>query len=258
MASRDWSVRHRFYLETQLQAGATCRLDELARQLATVLRLTAGDAIILFNGDGYEYLARLHKVAPKEVSAHIVDRRPTHTDPYLRLTLFQCTLKLDKFEWVLQKGTELGVSRFVPVVSRRSVVRPAAALHAKQARWSAIIREATEQCGRTRLPELAAAVEWSALRLPPSIHGLVAWEEADDAPSLGEAAAQLVSAGERRAVALLVGPEGGLTSDEIAELAERGWQIVTMGSRILRAETAALAGVTILMERGGELAGTSV
>ncbi len=118
----------------------------------------------------------LTTLTARHAAGEIVAVRPVHADPRLHLTLYQCTLKQDKFEWVLQKGTELGVSRFAPVVSRRSVVRPAAALRTKYARWRAILREATEQCGRTRLPELDAAVELDAVTLPPGAHGFIAWE----------------------------------------------------------------------------------
>jgi 16S rRNA (uracil1498-N3)-methyltransferase len=220
-----------------------------------VLRLAPGDAVILINGDGHEYLATLSTLTPRHAAGDIVAVRTAATDPRLHLTLYQCTLKQDKFDWVLQKGTELGVSRFVPVVSERSVVRPAAALDGKHARWTAILREATEQCGRTRPPELAPAVELGAVTLPPGAHGFVAWEEAAGSPTLGDAVTTVLRAAGEKAppLALLVGPEGGLAADEVRMLVAQGWQRVTLGPRILRAETAALTGVAVIMERGGEL-----
>jgi 16S rRNA (uracil1498-N3)-methyltransferase len=250
-----WPARHRFFVETPLRVGDACHLDALARQLATVLRLAPGDAITLFNGDSHEYLARLSTLTQRHATGDIVAVRATAADPRFHLTLYPCTLKQDKFDWVLQKGTELGVSCFVPVVSERSVVRPAAALTSKRARWLTILREATEQCGRTRPPELAAAVELDAVTLPAGVHGFIAWEEAAASPALGDAvAAVLRTAGEEApSLALFVGPEGGLTDDEVQTLAVQGWQTVTLGRRILRAETAALAGVAVIMARGGEL-----
>ncbi len=166
------------------------------------------------------------------------------------------TLKQDKFEWVLQKATELGVARIVPVVCGRSVVRPATALVDKRARWLAIVREATEQCGRTRPPILADAIDAHAVSLPAGGHGFLAWEEAGDtAPSLGEAVSAVVDAvAAGQPLALLVGPEGGLTADEVQRFTADGWQTVSLGKRILRAETAALAAVAIFMDRCGELA----
>lgn len=255
MTREDWPARHRFFVETPLRVGDACPLDLLAHQLAAVLRLAPGAAITLFNGDGNEYLATLTTLTSRHAAGDIVAVRATAADPRLHLTLYPCTLKQDKFDWVLQKGTELGVSRFVPVVSERSVVRPAAALASKRARWLTILREATEQCGRTRPPELAAAVELDAVTLPPGAHGFVAWEGAESAPGLGDAVAVVLRAAGEEAppLTLFVGPEGGLTGDEVQTLAAQGWQTVTLGRRILRAETAAIAGVTVILERSGEL-----
>ena len=253
MTREPWPARHRFFVEAPLRVGIACPLDALARQLTTVLRLTPGDAITLFNGDGHEYLARLSTLTPRHAAGDIVAVRTTAADPRLHLTLYPCMLKQDKFDWVLQKGTELGVSRFVPVVSERSVVRPAAALTSKRDRWTTILREATEQCGRTHPPALAAAVELDAVMLPAGAHGFIAWEGADSAPALGDAVAAVLRTAGREALALLVGPEGGLTNDEVQALVAQGWQTVTMGRRILRAETAAVAGVAVIMARGGEL-----
>lgn len=254
MTLETWPARHRFFVEDALRVGASCRLDALAHQLAVVLRLTPGAAITLINGDGNEYLATLTALTPRAATGDIHAVRAVATDPHLHLTLYQCTLKQDKFDWVLQKGAELGVSRFVPVVSERSIVRPAAALAGKDARWRTILRETIEQCGRTRPPELAAAVALDAVGLAPGVHGFVAWEDAMEAPSLGSVIAALCAhSSTPPALALLVGPEGGLTRDEVQMLVTRGWQVVTLGRRILRAETAAIVGATIIMERCGEL-----
>ncbi|HHW84948.1 MAG TPA: 16S rRNA (uracil(1498)-N(3))-methyltransferase [Chloroflexi bacterium] len=258
MTREPWPARHRFWIEDPLHVGAPLRLDALAHQLAVVLRLTPGAAIILINGDGNEYLATLSALSPRHAAGEILAARPGAADPHLHLTLFQCTLKQDKFDWVLQKGVELGVSRFVPVVSERSIVRPLAALAGKRARWSAILREATEQCGRTRPPELGAAIDLDAVTLPSGVHGFVAWEEAETAPALAAAVTHALHASGNHPppLALLVGPEGGLAHNEVQTLMQRGWQAVTLGRRILRAETAALAGVTVIMACSGELGQT--
>ena len=96
----------------------------------------------------------------RSCAAEVLAARTCEAEPQGHLTLYQCSLKQDKFEWVLQKGTELGVSRFVPVISERSIVRPAAALLGKYPRWQAIVREAAEQCGRARVPEIAPPCDW--------------------------------------------------------------------------------------------------
>lgn len=256
MTDLVWPAHRRFFVEAPLRAGAACRLDGIAHQLTTVLRLAPDATLVLVNGDGFEYLARLDLLTARQATGAIIAARPVATDPRVHLTLFQCTLKQDKFEWVLQKATELGVARIVPVVSARSIVRPAAALHTKYPRWQAILREATEQCGRTRPPDLAGAIEWRELVLPCGVHGFAAWEAAAGAPPLGKAVAAAIERAEMPslAFALLVGPEGGLTGAEAQALTGAGWQLVTLGRRLLRAETAALTGVTVLMEQCGELA----
>jgi len=249
-----WQARHRFFVDQPFVLGAPCSLDPIARQLATVLRLAPGQTIIAINGDGREILVELQSITSRSAAGRVVDQRPCAGDPTRDLILFQCSLKQDKFEWVLQKGTELGVTRFVPVVSARSVVRPAAALHKKYDRWQAVLREAVEQCGRSRLPLLAPSIEWPALALPQECHGFVAWEAADGAPSLHAAitAQPSTSGAARPGIALLIGPEGGLTADEVAGAAASGWQVVSLGPRILRAETAALAAVTMALAAAGE------
>lgn len=256
MTAEVWRTRHRFLVETPLGVGAEPRLDALAHQLGAVLRLKPSDPIVLINGDGCEYLAQLTEIGARRAAARVLDLRHTAADPRIDLTLYMATLKQDKFEWVLQKATELGVARITPVVSQRSVVRPAAAMASKRARWLAIVREATEQCGRTRPPLLADAIEAHKVSLPAGVHGFLAWEAAEaDAPSLGAAVAAVAdSIGAGQPLALLVGPEGGLTAEEVQRFSVDGWQVVSLGKRILRAETAAIAAVAVIMERCGELA----
>ena len=116
-----------------------------------VLRLDAGAQIVLFNGDGFDYVIEITELARNFGEGVVVARLATRGETALTLTLYQCSLKSDKFEWVLQKGTELGVARFVPVISARSIVRPAAALLKKYERWHVILREAAEQSGRSRV-----------------------------------------------------------------------------------------------------------
>ena len=148
-----------FVADTPLEVGRGVALDALAHQLHTVLRLPPGSDIVLLDGSGQEFVARLTHVTARQAAAAVLAVRACAAEPAVHLTLYQCSLKQDKFEWVLQKGTELGVARFVPVISARSVVRPVAALVNKIPRWQVIVREAAEQSGRGRLPALAAPIE---------------------------------------------------------------------------------------------------
>ncbi|MGL4648177.1 MAG: RsmE family RNA methyltransferase, partial [Caldilineaceae bacterium] len=171
---------HRFFVSPgSLRAGALITLDEHAHQLHSVLRLQGGAALLLLDGSGLEYEATLTAVASRHAAAQVGASRPSPGEPRLQVALYLCTLKADKFDWVLQKGTELGVSRFVPVVSRRSVVRPASALASKLPRWQAIVREASEQSRRGRLPLVEAPLEFDAAVAKPtgSNPRWIAWEE---------------------------------------------------------------------------------
>jgi len=247
---------HRFFLtEHTISEEQPVDLSPLARQLARVLRLQPGAQIEVLDSQGNACLVEIVSLSPRAGSGRVLARRAVESEPAVRLTLYQCSLKADKFEWVLQKGTELGVSRFVPVISRRSIVRPASALRRKYERWRTIIREAAEQSGRGRLPDLADPLAFiQALESAPGCR-LLPYEGADDeppAPGLGDAVREQCIA-PPPAVSLLIGPEGGFEPAEIDQARAAGWTIATLGPRILRAETAALATVSVIMDRLGEL-----
>lgn len=236
---------HRFFLpQTPIQVGTTVDLEAIAHQLQVVLRLQAGAQITLLDDQGHAYAVEITTLQRRLALGFVQQQLPDPPEPARQLTLYQCSLKADKFEWILQKGTELGVAAFVPVISERSVVRPAAALLKKYERWHAIIQEAAEQCGRGRLPTLAEPRAWpdavehaAGLRLLP-------WEvTAQQAPRL--ASFLLGSVPRPTTVSLLIGPEGGVSAGEALAAQQAGWQAVSLGDQILRAETAALAAVAV-------------
>ena len=241
---------HRFFLPPgTLSSGAQVALDAYAHQLHSVLRLQAGAPLVLLDGSGLEYAATLTDVSAKRAGALVGAARPCPTEPRLQITLYICSLKGEKFAWVLQKCTELGVVRFVPVVSRRSIVRPAAALDAKADRWHAVIREAAEQSHRAVLPALSPALDFDEAIAHAQGLRLLPWEGA--ASESGVARTPQLTAVD--ALSLLVGPEGGLADVEAAAAQAAGWQIVALGPRILRAETAAIAGVAALLALAGDM-----
>ncbi|RIK45008.1 MAG: 16S rRNA (uracil(1498)-N(3))-methyltransferase [Chloroflexi bacterium] len=248
-----------FVLDTAMSTGQTVDLTPLAHQLHTVLRLSSGSEIILLDGAGSEFITRLERVERRAATGRVLVQRPVIAEPHVQLTLYQCSLKADKFEWVLQKGTELGVSCFVPVLSERSIVRPAGPLLNKYGRWRAILREGAEQCGAGRIPTLAAPLSWEqAIRQAQGLRFL-AWEgaTATRTPGLGERLAQQIVPQLSR-VNLLIGPEGGVSHAEAIAAQAEGWQVVSLGRRVLRAETAAIAAVTIVLERMGSLGPSGV
>ncbi len=205
------------------------------------------------DGCGFEYVTELEAVDGRETTGRVLEKRRTTGEPRIHVTLWQCALKADKMEWVLQKGTELGVSRFVPVISERTIVRPASALVRKYERWRTIVREAAEQSGRGLLPELAEPLAYAdAVRQADGVR-LLPWEGAGG-PGLSERFVRATGGAEGQTrIDLLVGPEGGLSAAEAQEAVAAGWGLTTLGPRTLRAETAALAAVAVVMALAGEM-----
>lgn len=227
----------------------------MTHQLRQVLRLAAGDCVVVCDGRGRSWRAELVELDRQWARARLLDEQVSHCEPKTRITLYQGTLKADKFEWVLQKGTELGVHRFVPLVVQRSIVRDLVALAGKQPRWQSIVREAAEQAGRTWLPEVAAAQDLvTALHVneQPAELRLICWENATGR-WLRDALQAVVARGPGLAIDLFIGPEGGFSEDEIAAARACGVQVISLGPRILRAETAGLAAVAALLYALGEM-----
>lgn len=236
---------HRFFVASgTLQEGASVELDLFAHQLHAVLRLRPGAQIVLLDGSGQQWAAEIIALDARRAVACVGAGRPCVSEPRLQIALYACSLKGEKFDWLLQKATELGVSRIVPVVSRRSIARPVAALERKYDRWRSVIREAAEQSGRGRLPVLAPALDFDEAVRSASGLRLLPWETALDVSLLPRLA---------DSVSLLVGPEGGLEEGEVVLAQACGWQVVSLGPRILRAESASIAAIAAVLALAGDL-----
>ena len=240
---------HWFFL-TGMRAEPDRQVDlaPISHQLRNVLRLGQGSMITLLDGSGAAYPTRIEALDAGLATGRILGKEPVQSEPGMELTLYQCVLKRERFEWVLQKCTELGVSRFVPVISSRTVVRPAARLLPKYERWHTIVREAAEQSRRGRLPILGDPLLWDEALEQGAGLRLLAWEEAGlNCSSLYPAITNAVD------VSLLVGPEGGISKEEATAAVERRWLSMSLGPRVLRAETAAVAAATVVLHLGGSL-----
>ncbi len=219
--------------------------------LAHVLRLRPGDALEVFDGEGRAFPARV--VELEKASAVLALGPAAQVPPVRPITLVQGLPKGEKLELILQKGTELGASAFALAACARCVVKlPGDKAEPKLARWRKISEEAARQCGRSDVPPVLAPAPLVQVcaALDPATAVFVLDEEERAVP-LSQAFAAVRA--ERSPVALVIGPEGGLTREEVAALTARGARAVTLGSSILRTETAGLAALCVLLHLDGRL-----
>ena len=236
---------NRFFIPPDAVSGNTVRIpDEVSAQIRKVLRLKEGTVVHFLDNNGFLYESEIHYLDEKHLSADVIGKRPAEGEPDCRVSLYIGLTQREKFEWILQKCTEAGVARIIPMITERSLIRKSADIAGKQDRWEKILKEAAEQCGRARIPELAPAMDLSAAAREGSSADLAlfCWEE-EKQQSLRE----LIGAkrGNIRDLALMVGPEGGFSEEEAALARGSGWEPVTLGKRIYRMETAALAAVIL-------------
>lgn len=244
---------HRFFISPSpsLQPGETLTLpDKLAHQVRDVLRLAVGEALILLDNSGDEVVCTVATSSRAGVAVQIQERRPGQRESAVQIILCQGMLKSARFEWILEKGTELGVTAFVPTLCRRSMAGLEDTGPSKLQRWQRIIQEATEQCGRSRIPTLSPIrpLLHALNNVPPGALALMPWEE-EQAASLRAAlhTARQEQAAQPQTVVLFIGPEGGLMAEEVKIALQHGVQSVSLGPRILRAETAAISAIANIM-----------
>ena len=250
-------TRHRFFInKTQIRNQSVFITGNQARQVHNVLRLRQGDKICVLDNEDWEFEVELLATNPEQITGLVVAKWQVESEPTSRLTLFQSSLKQDKFEWVLQKGTELGVASFVPMITERSIVRQNTLKQNKLLRWQRIICEAAEQSGRGRIPTLAQPIEYvAALKAAQISHlAMIPWEyELDKTIATTLALNSRHKSHHIRKVALLIGPEGGFTESEIQDAQSANIMPVTLGPRILRAETAAIVAAALTFHELGEI-----
>ena len=241
---------NRFFVSPESIRGAEVRISgNAAHQVKNVLRLRAGDRILVLDDTGAERTVELHSVESGIITGSVIGTTLSTAEPRTFVCLYQAVLKARKLEWVLQKGTELGVSEFIPVVCDRSIVGHVQDVDGRQARWGTILREAAEQSRRGRLPCLLPATMFAQAcqrAAETTKLNLILWEE-ERATSL-KAALTAFRQGHTdvRSVGLFVGPEGGFTAEEVELAQQYGLHPVGLGPRILRAETAGLAAAAAL------------
>jgi 16S rRNA (uracil1498-N3)-methyltransferase len=243
---------NRFFVPGSSFEGGLVRLSrEQAHQVRQVLRLEPGDTVVVLDDRGAEYEVTLTAVSPKEAVGRVVSTRPAAGEPRVQLTLFQSLLIREKFEWVLQKATEVGVTQIVPALTARSLVRTKQIEENKLDRWQRILTEAAEQAHRGRIPRLESVVPFAEVfsRFIGFDRLLIA------APSEMVTLREALGGIERPepSIALLIGPEGGFTEEEVALAREEGAIAIGLGPRILRTETAAVVASALILYELGEM-----
>jgi 16S rRNA (uracil1498-N3)-methyltransferase len=245
---------HRFFLSpSSIQAGVVHFTEPISRQMVQVLRLKPDALVTVLDGQGREYQVRLTDLSAQASEGQIESERQASGEPETLLTLYLCLTQREKFEWMLQKCTEVGASRFVPVISSRSLVQDARDVISKYDRWQRILQEAAEQSYRGKVPVLE-----SPLRLEEAVNlakqtgacCIIPWEE-EKTLSLQQALKMRPA----REVILLIGPEGGFSQEEVASAQAANFLSVTLGNRILRMETAAVVASALVLYELGEMNG---
>lgn len=237
--------------------------DEIAHQARDVLRLGPGAALRLLDGVGGEYAATIIQATRRAVTVRVGVRAEGLAQPSVRLTLCLGLLKAARFEWALQKGTELGVAVFQPLLTERAVAATEEFGAAKRRRYERILAEALEQCGGAWLPTLEAprTLADALGSAPAGVIALIPWEGEAVAPLRETLAREAAHHRERDAaelhaatqVWLAIGPEGGFSAGEVALARAAGALPVTLGPRILRAETAAIVAAALALDTLGAL-----
>jgi 16S rRNA (uracil1498-N3)-methyltransferase len=241
----------RFYIQPQSISQDRVVISGLqAHHITNVLRLKIGDEITLFDGKGYEYQAKIVELQRGKLIAHVQAKLEPAVESPLDIVLGQALIKGDKMELIIQKATELGVSRIVPLKTTYSRRTNPESLARKQERWQKIVTEATQQCNRIKLPRIDAPLKLSEFctKFKAAELKLIFWEQKKE-----QGNERLTDIKAVNQIALLIGPEGGFTPHEIQAAQEHGFIPLGLGPRILRAETAAIIALTIVQYQLGDL-----
>ncbi|OPZ11672.1 MAG: Ribosomal RNA small subunit methyltransferase E [Alphaproteobacteria bacterium ADurb.BinA280] len=238
----------RSYIDSNLPLGSSLELpDAIATHLVRVLRLGVGDELILFNGDGKDYRARIAEMGKRSARVDLLDATDVKAESPLRITLAQAIARGEKMDWVLQKATELGVSCIAAVSTERTEVRlDAERSDRRMQHWEGVVASACEQCGRARLPKLVE---------PQSLSQFLASQQGSSALLLAldpQGDLHLDTLPEADELCLVIGPEGGLSNRDMAAIRAAGGRGLRLGPRILRTETAGLAAISALQARLGD------
>lgn len=232
----------RLYCQGQITIGASCTLPKETANHMLVLRLVKGDYITLFNGNGGEYRAQINSISRWQAVVEILSFSPRDIELPYKITLAQSIPEASKMDWIIEKAVELGVYTITPVASQRSVVRLTPERAEKRLiRWQSIIIAASEQSGRNQLAQLSPVINFNDWIVQTHEHPLLLLT-----PNADKTLADWANHQAPQAVSLMIGPEGGFSSMEHETAIAKGAIPLSMGTRILRTETAGTVATTIL------------
>jgi 16S rRNA (uracil1498-N3)-methyltransferase len=229
-------MSQRFFISTPVTGQHAALTGAEAHHLAHVMRAQPGDRVTLFDGSGHEFSAQIQSISKSRVEVTILERSRVERESSVELTLAVALPKGDRQRWLIEKIVELGVARLVPLITERGVAQPS---DSAVARLERAVIEATKQCGRNRLLAIAPARRWEEFATAESTAGL-RWLVHPGGIPLATAWSA-AGAPKPTSVVAAIGPEGGFSDDEVRQAAAAGWQMVDLGPRILRVETAAVA-----------------
>lgn len=237
---------HRFFAPPTSFEGTTVALDtDETRHLRDVLRLKAGDIVSVFDGAGSEFRCVISAIGKKDATLTILEKTvPSSPESPCEITLAATVLNGDKYDLVIQKSVELGVTRLIPLQTIRGDVKAKDAAK-RIGRWSRIAMEATKQCGRARLMDVAEPATFEQVIADIASETVVMFSERD-----GSGFAEIKA---DKKITALIGPKGGWDDVELEMARKKGIGVITLGGRILRAETASIALIAILQHRYGDL-----
>jgi len=243
----------RFFVGQDNLRGEEAVLEgQQAYQINNVLRKKVGEHIIVLDNLGAEYEIEIKTIEKKKITGQIKNKRKAVGEPATEITLYQSLLSREKFEWVLQKCTEVGVKRFVPLVTERSIVRKDSINANKIERRRRIIQEAAEQSERGEIPQLQQTINFEEAIAKPDCfdYKFMAHTQAK-----GNSLRRYLKDSNKktRRIALFVGPEGGFTENEVQRAKDCGIVPISLGRRILRTETAAVVASSLILYESGEM-----
>ena len=221
-------------------------VGEDVSHISKVLRMSAGDNIIVCDGEGNDYDAVITLISKTEVVAEITGKYVCDAEPCVNVTLYQALPKQGKMEYIIQKNTELGVNKIVPVYTKRCVVKPSD----KTERWSKVAESAAKQCGRGIIPQVMPVITFEeAIKQMQEYDLALMPYECEEENGLKK----VLQSSTYKNISIFIGPEGGFDLKEVEAAINAGLKTVTLGKRILRTETAASAVLPIIMYENGEM-----